>query len=61
MNMQIGDEGTRQMIIKKRTQMKALLVEHEVKAGLMPHLMLLNELVRMLETEVQVYRDGEGI
>tara|TARA_Y100000310_G_C20434829_1_gene693238 strand:+ start:466 stop:642 length:177 start_codon:yes stop_codon:yes gene_type:complete len=57
MKMQIGTEVQKAAILKKEEQMKALLTKHELAAGHMPHLMLLNEIVKGLEEELEIYEE----
>ena len=51
MNMELGDEVNRQIVLKYRTKLKGLLAEHEVKHGLSPQILLLNKLCHIVEEE----------
>ena len=49
--MEIGSEMTRQIVLKYRTRLKALLAEHEVISQKQSHMLLLGDLCRMVEEE----------
>ena len=49
MKMEIGSEGSRQIVLKYRMKLKALLVEHEVKSDASSHRILLGDLIRIVE------------
>jgi hypothetical protein len=51
MNMEIGTETKRQIVLKYRAKLKGLLAEHEVKHGLGTHMLLLNQLCEIVEKE----------
>ena len=48
MNMEIGSETKRVIVLKYRQKLKAALVEHEVKADATAHMILLGDLIRMV-------------
>ena len=47
--MKIGPEVERQIILKYRQKLKALLAEHEVKTDNSTHMILLGDLIRIVE------------
>jgi len=49
MKMEIGPEGSRQIVLKYRMKLKALLAEHEVKSDASSHRVLLGDLIRIVE------------
>ena len=58
MNTQIGPEVHRQIIIKYRMKLKALLVEHEVKSDESSHRILLGDLIRMVQEKLYNERNN---
>jgi hypothetical protein len=52
MKMEIGSEVNRQITIKLRMKLKALLVEHEVKSDEPSHRILLGDLIRIVEDAI---------
>jgi hypothetical protein len=49
MNMELGTETKRMIILKYRQRLKAGLAEHEVKSDHGTHMMLLADLIRIVE------------
>ncbi len=49
MNMELGTETKRMIILKYRQKLKAGLAEHEVKSDHVTHMMLLAELGRIVD------------
>ncbi len=47
--MEIGSEVNRQIVLKMRQRLKALLAEHEVKSDESSHRILLGDLIRIVE------------
>jgi hypothetical protein len=49
MDMKLGLEAERQIIIKQRNKLKALLCEHEVKSDGTRHIMLMSKLIQTVK------------
>jgi hypothetical protein len=49
MKMEVGPEVNRQIVLKLRMRLKALLAEHEVKSDTPSHRILLGDLIRIVE------------
>ena len=63
MKMEIGPEAKRQIVLKYRQKLKAVIAEHEVNSSDTEHMILLGDLVRIVEqhnnkTDVPWY-DGD--
>lgn len=52
MKMEIGPEVKRQIVLKYRQKLKALLAEHEVKTDDSTHMILLGDLIRIVESKL---------
>ena len=52
MKMKIGPEVERQIILKYRQKLKALLAEHEVRTDNSTHMILLGDLIRIVENDL---------
>jgi len=52
MKMEIGPEAKRQIVLKYRQKLKALLAEHEVKTDDSTHMILLGDLIRIVESDL---------
>ena len=50
--MELGPEARKQIVLKYKEKLKALLTEHEIKASTSEHMMLLVELVKVVEDDI---------
>jgi hypothetical protein len=57
MKYTIGPEMTRQIVLKYRYRLKALLAEHEVRSEEQSHLILLGDLCRIVEEANKHWKD----
>ena len=54
--MGLGKETQRQIVLKYRQRLKALLCEHEVTAPDAAHMILLGDLIRIVDEQVQQHK-----
>ena len=52
MDMELGPETKRMIILKLRTRLKGALAEHEVKTDESTHMILLNKLLEIVEKDI---------
>ena len=58
MNMELGTETKRMIILKLRTRLKGALAEHEVKTDESTHMILLNHLLEVVEEDIKKRTDS---
>jgi hypothetical protein len=59
MNMELGPEVKRQIILKLRTKLKGLLAENEILAGDKEHMLLLYQLIEIIDDTNAKYRAND--